>query len=111
MEFSRNRSPAHDHRAKRKRGQRPAQRGRRARDGGLFPLCPAHVHGRERAESLAREVREFMGLAGHATYEDGELNYILAPQRLAAGDSVISGEKADIKPGNAMPLGAIEGSQ
>jgi large subunit ribosomal protein L2 len=40
-------------------------------------------------------------------YEDGELAYILAPQRLAEGDSVISGERADIKPGNAMPLGSI----
>ncbi len=37
-------------------------------------------------------------------YADGELSYILAPQRLAVGDSVISGERADIKPGNAMPL-------
>ena len=41
-------------------------------------------------------------------YQDGELAYILAPQRLKAGDSVISsGERADIKPGNAMPLAAI----
>jgi large subunit ribosomal protein L2 len=40
-------------------------------------------------------------------YEDGEQSYILAPQRLAIGDTVISGEKADIKPGNAMPLGSI----
>jgi len=37
-------------------------------------------------------------------YEDGEQSYILAPQRLQAGDKVISGERADIKPGNAMPL-------
>ncbi|MBB4266040.1 50S ribosomal protein L2 [Roseospira visakhapatnamensis] len=37
-------------------------------------------------------------------YEDGELSYILAPQRLAVGDRVISSEKADIKPGNTMPL-------
>ena len=37
-------------------------------------------------------------------YADGELSYILAPQRLAAGDKVIASEKADIKPGNAMPL-------
>ena len=37
-------------------------------------------------------------------YEDGELNYILAPQRLRAGDKVVSGAKVDIKPGNAMPL-------
>lgn len=40
-------------------------------------------------------------------YEDGEQSYILAPQRLAVGDTVISGERADIKPGNAMPLASI----
>jgi len=40
-------------------------------------------------------------------YADGELAYILAPQRLRAGDTVISGLKADIKPGNAMPMAAI----
>ena len=40
-------------------------------------------------------------------YADGELAYIIAPQRLKAGDSVISGEKVDIKPGNAMPLANI----
>lgn len=37
-------------------------------------------------------------------YDDGELAYIIAPQRLAAGDKVIAGEKVDVKPGNAMPL-------
>ena len=37
-------------------------------------------------------------------YDDGELAYILAPQRLNAGDVVISGERCDIKPGNAMPM-------
>ncbi len=37
-------------------------------------------------------------------YEDGELAYILAPQRLKAGDMVLSGDKVDVKPGNAMPL-------
>ncbi len=37
-------------------------------------------------------------------YEDGELAYILAPQRLAVGDQVVSGQKADIKPGNTLPL-------
>ena len=37
-------------------------------------------------------------------YQDGELSYILAPQRLAAGDTVISGEREDIKPGNCMPM-------
>jgi large subunit ribosomal protein L2 len=40
-------------------------------------------------------------------YEDGTLAYILAPQRLAAGDTVVSGAKVDVKPGNAMPLGAM----
>lgn len=37
-------------------------------------------------------------------YEDGEVAYILAPQKLAVGDSVIAGDKVDIKPGNALPL-------
>ena len=37
-------------------------------------------------------------------YSDGELAYILAPQRLKAGDQVVSGERVDVKPGNAMPL-------
>ena len=37
-------------------------------------------------------------------YDDGEMNYILAPQRLKAGDRVIAADQADIKPGNAMPL-------
>lgn len=37
-------------------------------------------------------------------YADGELAYILAPQRLKAGDQVIASERADVKPGNAMPL-------
>jgi large subunit ribosomal protein L2 len=37
-------------------------------------------------------------------YEDGELSYILAPQRLGVGDKVVSGSRVDVKPGNAMPL-------
>jgi large subunit ribosomal protein L2 len=37
-------------------------------------------------------------------YADGELAYILAPQRLKSGDQVIADEKTDVKPGNAMPL-------
>lgn len=38
-------------------------------------------------------------------YEDGELAYIVAPQRLAAGDKVVSSQQTvDVKPGNAMPL-------
>jgi large subunit ribosomal protein L2 len=40
-------------------------------------------------------------------YQDGELSYILAPQRLRAGDTVEAGERADIKPGNAKPLASI----
>ena len=40
-------------------------------------------------------------------YDDGEQAYILAPQRLAEGDKVISAASADVKPGNAMPLSAI----
>ena len=40
-------------------------------------------------------------------YEDGALAYILAPQRLGAGDKVVSADQADVKPGNAMPLSAI----
>ncbi|MBE8220223.1 MAG: 50S ribosomal protein L2 [Alphaproteobacteria bacterium] len=40
-------------------------------------------------------------------YEDGTLAYIIAPQRLAAGDKVIAGEQVDVKPGNAMPLKSI----
>ncbi|MBB4212389.1 LSU ribosomal protein L2P [Rhodothalassium salexigens DSM 2132] len=40
-------------------------------------------------------------------YEDGELAYIIAPQRLKAGDTVVSGARVDVKPGNAMPLSAM----
>src|SRR5437764_3334310 len=40
-------------------------------------------------------------------YDDGELAYILAPQRLSKGDAVVAGEHVDVKPGNAMPSGNI----
>lgn len=40
-------------------------------------------------------------------YEDGELSYILAPQRLAVGDKVVSGKSVDVKPGNAAPLASL----
>ncbi|MFZ1564921.1 50S ribosomal protein L2, partial [Sphingorhabdus sp.] len=45
-------------------------------------------------------------------YSDGEQTYILAPQRLNVGDTVVAGEKTDVKPGNAMllsqmPVGTI----
>lgn len=46
------------------------------------------------------------------TYKDGTKSYILAPQRLTKGDIVVSGERVDVKPGNAMlikniPVGTI----
>jgi len=40
-------------------------------------------------------------------YADGELSYILAPQRLAVGDTIVTSKQADVKPGNAMPLIAM----
>ena len=41
------------------------------------------------------------------SYADGEKRYILAPLDLKVGDVVVSGENADIKPGNALPLRSI----
>src|ERR1700716_2552378 len=41
------------------------------------------------------------------TYADGEKGYILAPVVMTVGDRVVSGPEADIKPGNALPLGSI----
>ena len=40
-------------------------------------------------------------------YDDGEQSYILAPQRLAAGDVIVAGERVDVKPGNATPIANI----
>ena len=40
-------------------------------------------------------------------YKDGELSYIIAPQKLRVGDNVVSSNKADIKPGNSMPLSSV----
>lgn len=40
-------------------------------------------------------------------YEDGELAYIIAPQRLAVGDVIVSGQSVDVKVGNAMPMSSI----
>src|SRR5215468_659547 len=47
------------------------------------------------------------GFIALVKYEDGEQGYILAPQRLAEGDSVVAGEHVDVKPGNAMPVASI----
>jgi large subunit ribosomal protein L2 len=44
------------------------------------------------------------GFIALVKYEDGELSYILAPQRLKAGDKIVAGERVDVKPGNAMPM-------
>lgn len=40
-------------------------------------------------------------------YPDGMLAYIIAPQRLAVGDSVVAGKRVDVKPGNAMEIGQM----
>jgi len=40
-------------------------------------------------------------------YEDGQLAYIVAPQRLTAGDKIVAAKSADVKIGNAMPLAAM----
>ena len=40
-------------------------------------------------------------------YADGEQAYILAPQRLAVGDTIVAGNYVDVKPGNVMPLSSI----
>lgn len=48
------------------------------------------------------------GFIALVRYDDGELSYILAPQRLSVGDRVISSRQgADVKPGNAMPLSTM----
>ena len=40
-------------------------------------------------------------------YADGEKRYILAPLEINVGDTIMSGEEAEIKPGNALPLSQI----
>ncbi len=40
-------------------------------------------------------------------YDDGEIAYILAPQRLKVGDQIIASAKVDVKPGNAAPLSGL----
>ena len=40
-------------------------------------------------------------------YEDGEKRYVLAPSEIKVGDKIVSGEGADIKPGNCLPIKAI----
>ena len=40
-------------------------------------------------------------------YEDGEKRYIIAPNGLKVGDTVVAGPGADIKPGNSLPMASI----
>lgn len=40
-------------------------------------------------------------------YGNGDLSYIIAPQRLAVGDTIVSSDRADIKPGNTMPFSGM----
>lgn len=41
------------------------------------------------------------------SYKDGEKRYVLLPQGMSVGDKIITSEKADIKPGNRLPLKKI----
>ncbi len=40
-------------------------------------------------------------------YADGDKRYILAPAGLVVGDTVVAGDRVDVRPGNAMPIGNI----
>jgi len=81
----------------------------RRRGGGVKRLYRVVDFRRAKLDIPAKVIRieydpnrtAFIALIGYA---DGEQAYILAPQRLAAGDTVIAAAKADIKPGNAMPF-------
>ena len=63
---------------------------------------------RRRFETATVERLEYdpnrSGFIALIKYGNGDLSYILAPQRLAPGDTVVAGERVDVKPGNAMPL-------
>ncbi len=61
------------------------------------PNIPAKVHSIEYDPNRSSHIALLH-------YADGEKRYILAPVGLKAGDSVLSGEEADIRPGNALPL-------
>ena len=81
----------------------------RRRGGGVKRLYRVVDFRRAKLDVPAKVIRieydpnrtAFIALIGYA---DGEQAYILAPQRLAVGDTVIAAAKADIKPGNAMPF-------
>ncbi len=79
------------------------------RRGGGHKRRLRDVDFKRRKEGAAEVIRlEFdpnrSGFLALVKYEDGELNYILAPQRLGVGDKVVAGERVDVKPGNCMPM-------
>lgn len=84
----------------------------RRRGGGHKKLYRMIDFKRSRREDYAEVVRfeydpnrsAFIALVKHT---DGELRYILAPQRLKVGDKIVASDKADIQVGNALPLRAI----
>jgi large subunit ribosomal protein L2 len=82
----------------------------RFRGGGHKRALRAVDFKRARADQPAKVERiEYdpnrSGFIALIKYEDGELSYILAPQRLSEGDTIVSGEHVDVKPGNATPIG------
>ena len=81
--------------------------------GGGHKKAYRHIDFKRRKFDVAGQVERIeydpnrTGFIALIRYADGELAYILAPQRLVKGDSVIAGEHVDVKPGNAMPVGNI----
>jgi len=81
----------------------------RRRGGGAKRLCRLVDFRRIRDDDPAKVVRlEYdpgrTGFIALIRYGNGDPSYILAPQRLRPGDEVMSGEAADIRPGNCLPL-------
>ena len=70
-------------------------------------LQASQVGRRRRPSSGSNMIPTAPAFIALVNYEDGELAYIIAPQRLAVGDKVVAGKKTDVKPGNAMELGQM----
>ena len=81
--------------------------------GGGHKKAYRHIDFKRRKFDIAGQVERIeydpnrTGFIALIRYADGELAYLLAPQRLGKGDTVIAGEHVDVKPGNAMPVGNI----
>ena len=81
--------------------------------GGGHKKAYRHIDFKRRKFDVAGQVERIeydpnrTGFIALIRYADGELAYILAPQRLSKGDTVIAGEHVDVKPGNAMPVGNL----